>query len=161
MKLKSFLIITIFLSAQGYLWACEPCGERLDLEKTIRAADLIVVGQKMNEADADNSDPALMGNPDSVMIHIKEVLKGAVAQDMISVNSWDGMCAYGIVVGEKEYVVFLAGKETASQFDAVNHGCSVKTLPVKDVSVKMVEVEGKEMPLKQWEEYLNDIIKTP
>lgn len=66
---------------------------------------------------------------------------------MITVNSWDGMCDYGIIADEKEYLMILVRKP--EQYDAVNNGCSVKQGVVeggkvnlglsKDYSIKEIE----------------------
>ena len=105
--------------------ACEPCMESLNLEDTTAAADLIVIGRLVREG------PSTGNGPDWIEIEILEVWKGQAPQSEIRANSWNGMCAYGIILPDREpYLIFLESK--GEFYDAVNYGCAVRSMLVGD-----------------------------
>lgn len=135
MKKGLFLAAAIFL---GFLMvttsarACEPCVEFLNLEDTTAAADLIVVGRLVREG------PSTGTGPDWIEIEILEVWKGEAPQSVIRLNSWDGMCAYGIILLNRDsYLIFLEAK--GEVYDAVNYGCAVRSMPIRDGQIEYEE----------------------
>ena len=118
-------------------------------------AEVIVVGQKI--ADGPPSEAL---NPDYaqaewIEIGIIEVLKGSPQQSSLKVNSWDGMCPYGIVVDEKTYVFFLVKRQVNDEeyeYDAVNFGCGHKTLVVNNDSVNF---QGQAVALQDFVKILH------
>ena len=96
-------------------------GEGWNLAQTAEAADLIVIGQRASEGSPTGGAP--VGGPGWIWVQVLEVLKGKVDGNHIQVNSWDGMCAYGIVVGGETYVMFLAWN--GGMYDAMNFGYAV------------------------------------
>ncbi len=127
-------LLLILLLTPPAVHACEPCIEILGLEDTATQAELIIIGQKVAEAPHTSEH----NGPDWITVRVVEILKGQIEQGQIQVNSWDGMCAYGIVADEGEsYVMFL--EQRNGQYDAVNIGCAVTALPVKDDAVETEE----------------------
>lgn len=136
--LISVSLLLTFLLTPPAVYACEPCAEILGLEETAAQADLIIIGQKIAEGPHTG-----VGGPDWIMVKVIEILKGQVENEQIQVNSWDGMCAYGIVVDDNEaYVMFL--EKGSDQYDTVEFGCAVTTLPIKGEGV---ELEGQVVPI--------------
>ena len=148
MTLKLFFILELALCFYPcLLFACEPCVEIFDLPKTVNQADLIVVGQKTIEDPRTGTD---LGGPDWIKVKIYQILKGDTKQKEIKVNSWDGMCDFGIVVDDKVYVMFLKINSIPSEnvkYVAVNWGCAVKTLLVEK---DYVDWKGQKIPLKDF-----------
>lgn len=130
-----FVIVTFilgFLMATTLAQACEPCMEFLNLEDTTAAADLIVVGQLVREG------PSTGTGPDWIDIEIIEVWKGEAPQSVIRVNSWDGMCAYGIILQNRDsYLIFLEAE--GENYDAVNYGCAVRSMPIQSEQIEYEE----------------------
>jgi hypothetical protein len=122
------LIFAALLAVQ-IAYACEPCPEVLTFEESVAAADLIIIGERVG------SGPSTGDGPDWIMVDIYEILKGNTTETRIRVNSWDGMCPYGIVVDDGLYVMILDQFE--DQYDSVHWGCSVKTFPVESEMVMM------------------------
>jgi hypothetical protein len=115
-------------------FACEPCpiDMMLDLDGTAAQADLIIVGQLVGEG------PDMDTGPDWISVRVIELWKGSAPDEPIQVNSWDGMCAYGIIMeGETLHLIFLEDK--GEQYDAVNYGCGVHSLPIVDGQVTVEE----------------------
>ena len=135
MKKWLFLAATLFLGVliiTTSARACEPCVEFLNLEDTAAAADLIVVGRLVREG------PSTGSGPDWIEIEILEVWKGETSQNVIRVNSWDGMCAYGIILLNRDsYLIFLEAK--GEYYDAVNYGCAVRSMPVRNGQIEYEE----------------------
>lgn len=118
-------------------WSCEPCFEVLDLAESILQADLIIIGHRKDySAEEKNQWPKQQG-PDSVRVFVTKILKGELDKNLIEVNSWDGMCPYGIVVDGAQYAMLL--KKRDHIYDSVNFGCAVKTLPVRDDEIYIDE----------------------
>ncbi len=121
-------------------WGCEPCLRILSLKETAAAADLIVVGRRL---DPVTEDPGVPGGPDAISVGVLRVLKGLPVGPVIRVNAWNGMCPYGIVVtDDRPYVMMLVRRKDAGAgilYDTVADGCAVKALPVRDGVVELGE----------------------
>jgi hypothetical protein len=125
--------------------ACEPCRETLGFEETANQAELIIVGQKISNGPRNGQD-----GPDWIRVRVIEVLKGDVPEASIRVNSWDGMCQYGIVTkGSATYVMFLVKEE--DMYDVVASGCALKSLPVDG---DMVTMDDGPVPIDDFVEML-------
>ena len=127
------IIFTLLLGAlllPGIVRACEPCAYILNFEETVAEADLIMVGRKTADG------PSTGNGPDWISVQVVEVLLGNVAGGSIRVNSWDGMCAYGIIIEDDGLYVMLL-KEGEDMYRAIEWGCSVKQFPVMDEYVQM------------------------
>ena len=134
--------------------ACEPCAQTLNFADTVRKSDLIIIGQKIKEGPP--SDPGPLHGPEWIEVKALKVLKGSAGVETIKINSWQAMCSdYGIVVDEKSYVMFLAKKSPPSkdfywedyQYDAVDYGCSLKTLLAEG---NHVDWEGQKLSLEDF-----------
>ena len=128
--------------------ACQPCATTLTLAETSKQSDLIIIGQKIKEGPSSDFLGAIRG-PDWIDIKVIRVLKGKESQEVIRVNSWDGMCSFGIAVNDKTYLIFLQKRIPPAtedyQYDAVNQGCSVKVYQIEDND--QVDVDGRKIPL--------------
>lgn len=125
--------------------ACQPCAATLDMDDSIMQADVVIAGRRL---DYDPQEQAMRpGGPDTVTVSILRVFKGSVAEPTILVNSWDGMCPYGIVVDDQPYVMILKRRENL--YDPVNLGCAVITLRVVG---DIVEIAGEWMSLDEFGE---------
>ena len=147
---KSFFIagiISFFLFAISTVYACEPCPSTLNFEETVEKSDLVIIGQRTDFSP--NEQDSLDGLPDSINVKIIEILKGDTNQNQITVNSWDGMCGYGIVVDGKKYVMLLKKRDT--MYDAVDFGCSVKTFPVDN---GLVDFNGDKISIDEFTDKL-------
>jgi hypothetical protein len=143
-KLLAFLLaLTVSLFLLTPARACEPCYRILALEETAEAADLIIIGKLAREGPSTGEFPH--GGPDWIEIQVLETLKGKPGAKKIRANSWDGMCAYGILLPDKqEYLIFLA--EGEEHYNAVEIGCSAKQYPIED---GMVVLEEETIPLDE------------
>ena len=125
-----FSIFVMLLIMPSRLWACEPCADIWNVEKTAQQADAVIIGQKIAEQRPDS--------PEWIDVRVLRVLKGNVPDQHIRIASWYGMCSYGIVIDEHTYVMLLVGSDKSqgrAYYDAVNYGCAVTTLPVQDDAV--------------------------
>ena len=136
-------IIFSFLFAVSIVYACEPCPSTLNFEETVEKSDLIIIGQRTDFSP--NEQDSFETLPDSINVNIIEILKGNTNQNQITVNSWDGMCGYGIVVDNKEYVILL--QERDNMYDAVDFGCSVKTFSVDN---GLVDFNGDKISIDEF-----------
>ena len=136
-------IIFSFLFAVSIVYACEPCPSTLNFEETVEKSDLIIIGQRTDFSS--NEQDSFETLPDSINVKIIEILKGNTNQNQITVNSWDGMCGYGIVVDNKEYVILL--QERDNMYDAVDFGCSVKTFSVDN---GLVDFNGDKISIDEF-----------
>lgn len=150
----------------GKASACEPCVDVLTLEETAERADLIVIGYALEGITPSEFDGNFIG-PDWMTLAVTQVIKGELRNNPIRVNSWNGMCQYGIVLEDNaSYVIFL--QDVGDMYDAVEHGCAVKALPVFD---SFVEIQGERIPLIdffsqlgmdfQFESDTQESVKTP
>ena len=118
-------------------WACEPCPRILGLEETAQRADIVLIGRKVKEGPRSNPARA-PGGPEWIDVAVEQVLKGTVSAKTIHVNSWDGMCQYGIVMGADTSVLFLRAPVMRAgriEYGSVDNGCSVTALPMRDGQV--------------------------
>jgi len=110
--------------------ACEPCTYQLSLEDTIEQADLVIIGTKygVGPLSGPENRPDIYG-PDWISVEVGHVLKGTESKEKIKVNSWTGMCKYGIVLEDDQpYMIFLEKGDL--MYDSVDWGCSLKALPL-------------------------------
>jgi hypothetical protein len=140
-------IIFSFLFASLIVYACEPCPSTLNFQETVEKSDLIVIGQRTDFSP--NEQDSFETLPESINVDIIEILKGSTNQNQITVNSWDGMCGYGIVVDDKEYVMLLQKKD--NMYDAVNFGCSIKTFSVDN---GLVDFNGDKISIDEFTDKL-------
>ena len=100
-KTLLFSIGFLFLNiSSGF--CCEPCKEILGFQETVKKADLIVIGRKTAESTPVPAREQSDSGPESITVQVSKTLKGK-APRTIKVNSWDGMCPYGIVIDHKTY----------------------------------------------------------
>jgi hypothetical protein len=151
-KIMLMVVATLLVLISPDIDACEPCFKTLSLEETIQQADLIIVGEKT----ANGPSVGMDHYPDAsdwIEIRIFDILKGQEEEEYIRVNSWNGMCGYGIVIAEGKYVIFLEQRKDdreVYQYDAVNNGCSIKIYPMEgeivvleDERISVEEFVGK------------------
>jgi len=150
-------IVFLFL-ASSEVHACQPCTLKLDFDDTVKAADLVVIGRKIGEYPSPEMVLPNQFGPDWIRIEVVEILKGFCESEVIKVNSYNGMCPYGIVIkDENSYVLFLKKAIVDYvDYDAVNHGCAEKILPVTG---KEVEYQGKPMSLKIFRMMIESVVK--
>jgi hypothetical protein len=98
--------------------ACEPCQNIATFDEAAEAAQLIIVGQVVAEG------PSTGSGPDWITVQVIDVLKGTPPDTQIRVNSWDGMCGYGIILNRGEQAVMLL-TDGGDQFVTVNYGCAI------------------------------------
>jgi len=134
---RYLFIAFVWLGFMRLAWSCEPCFEVLDLAESILQADLIIIGHRKDYTSEEKDQWPKQQGPDSVQVLVTKILKGGLDNNLIEVNSWDGMCPYGIVVDDAQYAMFLKKREHV--YDSVNFGCSVKTLPVRNDEIHIDE----------------------
>lgn len=138
-------IVAVVIVRPQLLWACEPCRETFDFQQTVQHSDAIIIGQKIEEGP--QTEPRFPSSPDWIKVKVLRGLRGGVIDPEIKVNSWDGMCPYGIVVDDKTYVMLLKAKADSPegyQYDAVNYGCGVKTYLLEN---DQIAFEGRKISL--------------
>jgi hypothetical protein len=145
--LSVMFFITPFIMLPAY--ACEDCPDRLNFHETVQQADLIIIGHRTDYSNKEKNFD--LEGPEYITVQIIEILKGDVEKNQIQIHSWDGMCDYGIVVDDKDYVMLL--KKKGDNYDAVAQGCAEKTLPVID---GLVLYEGKQISIDQFVDKLGD-----
>jgi len=132
------MLIAVAIMA-GTAIACQPCRSKLDLEQSLKQADLVIVGKRIDYDPAEKKPPI-------IKVNVIRVLKGEIKEAQIEVKSWYGMCAYGIVVDDQVYVMLLKKPfKMQGAYTAVNGGCSVTKLLVKSnrvsVGVRSLSIE--------------------
>lgn len=149
-----FALGSLVFAQIGTAMACEPCHEKAwDLPRTVRKAELIIVGRRVGPEAGVIGTPSQPG-PETIPVDVVRVLKGRDDRKEITVDSWHGMCDYGIVVDDRPYVMLLTralsqGRE--AEYGPVNLGCAVKTLAMTDEGV---EVDGKRFTLEEFQALL-------
>jgi len=139
------MVIAIAIMTETVI-ACQPCKSKLDLEQSLKKADLVIVGKRI---DYDPEEKM----PSSIKVNIIKVLKGEIKEEQIEVKSWYGMCPYGIVVDNQIYVMILKKPlKMQGMYTTVNTGCSVTKLLVKS---KKVSVDGKIMSIEDIAKIIN------
>ncbi len=134
--------------------ACEPCFKELDLNETYQKADLVIIGRKTADGIKLSPSDSHIG-PEWIEVQTSKIIKGESDSDHLKINSWQAMCdGYGIVIDEKLYIIFLEKKSPPKDFtwddyayDAVNFGCSVKTLLIED---NKVYLNNEKIPLEDF-----------
>jgi hypothetical protein len=130
--------------------ACQPCKSKLDLEQSLKKADLVIIG-KRTDYDPEEKMPSL------IKVKIIKVLKGEIKDAQIEVKSWYGMCPYGIVVDNRIYLMILNKPlKMPGVYTTVNTGCSVTKLLVKS---NEVSVDGKIMAIEDIAEIINKSLR--
>ena len=139
------MLIAVAIMA-GTAIACQPCRSKLDLEQSLKQADLVIVGKRIDYDPAEKKPPI-------IKVNVIRVLKGEIKEAQIEVKSWYGMCPYGIVVDDQIYVMLLKKPlKLQGAHTAVNGGCSVTKLLVKS---NKVSVDGRIMSLEDIERIIN------
>ena len=149
-------ILLTFISSE--IHACEPCAKILNFEETIQRADLIIVGKKISEGPLAGPENFQVG-PDWIEFKIMDVLKGESRKKIIKINSWNGMCPFGIQIDSGNHMLFLTSLENAVdavQYDTVNFGCSVKTYPIEG---EIVVFGDEKISMEKFTEILNEALK--
>jgi hypothetical protein len=108
--------------------ACEPCQNIATFDEAADAAQLIIVGQVVAEG------PSTGSGPDWITVQVIDVLKGTPPETRIRVNSWDGMCGYGIMVDRGDQAVMLL-TDGGDQFVTVNYSCAISQYTMTDGAV--------------------------
>jgi len=140
--------------------ACQPCTAKLDFDETLKASDLVVIGRRVGEYPSpEMALPNRMG-PDWIRIEVLEILKGYCPNRIIKVNSFNGMCPYGIVIEDDNKHIFFLQKAHVDylDYDSVNNGCAVKTLAISD---DQVEYQGKLISLKIFKLIIQPLVEGP
>lgn len=136
MLIPALLLSIVLVLFSPPAQACEPCLKILNLEQTVKAADLIIVGQRTDYSPKEKDRVKRQLGPDTIRVKVREVLKGNLKKGVrIKVNSWDGMCPYGILADDKVYVMLLIKRKRVDYWDTVNNGCSRKSFPVEEGQV--------------------------
>ncbi|MBZ0166825.1 MAG: hypothetical protein K8I00_08455 [Candidatus Omnitrophica bacterium] len=142
--------LAFLLTVPHFAHACEPCAQRLDWQQTARDADLIVLGRKLDDGPADSG-----GGPDWIDLKVDDELHGTALSVVVRVNSWDGMCPYGIDIPNGEpHLIFLKSSnlsKTKTHYTAVAQGCGAKALPIID---DHVVVDSTRIPVTRFMEQL-------
>ena len=139
-------LLTAIAIMAGTAIACQPCRSKLDLDQSLKQADLVIVGKRIDYDPAEKKPPI-------IKVDIIKVLKGEIKEAQIEVKSWYGMCPYGIVVDNQVYVMILKKSiETKGVYAAVNGGCSVTKLLVKS---NKVSVDGRSMSIEDIAKIIN------
>jgi hypothetical protein len=143
-KLYCLLILSTlhFFIIQAH--ACVPCPSKLSFDETLKRADLIIIGQRTDYEERE-AFVELPQGPDTISVKILDTLKGKAPSDIITVNSWDGICAFGIVADNSIY--FMALTKKGPIFDAVNNGCAFKTRIFVNNGIKLKD--GQTLKLKE------------
>ncbi|HET9483744.1 MAG TPA: hypothetical protein VFO79_07295 [Xanthomonadales bacterium] len=134
-----FLVAFACAAPARHAGACEPCEHVLDLDASLAKATLVVVGRRTDYAPAERERWVRQQGPDTIDVAVERVLKGD-APARITVDSWAGMCPYGIVVDGDRYVMILTGGPPV--YHSLDSGCGVKVLPVVG---DLVDVGGGEL----------------
>jgi hypothetical protein len=148
--LSSIILLWIVMALAG---ACEPCSRTLNIVETTKTADLIIIGQKIEDGPIQESAPKYVGG-NWIKVKALTVLKGNLEDLEVNLKSWDDFCPYGIVIDDRTYVIFLAKSkddEGGYQYEAVNAGCAVKTLLVENDTVNFL---GRPLSIEDFSEAL-------
>jgi len=158
LRLSVISVIFLLFITLSEVQACQPCPIKLDFEDTVKASDLIVIGRKIGEYPSPEMALPNQFGPDWLRIEVQEALKGYCDARIIKVNSYNGMCPYGITINdENQYILFLQKANVDYiDYDAVNHGCAEKTFSITDNQVKY---QAKLMPLKIFRMMIQSVIE--
>lgn len=143
-KVAFFVSFILLNSSRAY--PCTPCSDVLDLKETIERSEVIVVGQRRDTVKTENAEGLKKRGPDTVNVKVSKVLKGKSGPSVITVNSWDGECPYGVVLEDNApHLLFLVKK--AGFYDSVAQGCSVRSLPILN---DQVPIDGRMMSIQEF-----------
>lgn len=134
LRLLAATTVGLFLTPRAH--ACEPCPEILGFDQTVKVADLIIIGERTDYSPEEAK--AIGRGPDTVKVRVLNVLKGTTPGNIITVNAWDGMCRYGIVVDAAPHLMIL--QSGVGQFNTVESGCGVSAIPLVNGTVT---IDGK------------------
>ena len=134
-KIKIALVSMALLIIASPTLACQPCFQQLGDQQSVEQADLVIIGS-LSSSGPDSCPTDNCGGSDWIDIAVDEVIFGETLADTVRVNSWDGMCNYGITIeNDKDYIILLdeeIDENTDYEYDAVNMGCAVKTFLIDD-----------------------------
>jgi hypothetical protein len=148
-QLFFFILILTLFSIYSPVFACQPCASTLNLEQSIAKSDLIIVGQKIADGPGFCKD-CIAGGSDWIEVKIIETLKGSTPSTKIKINSWDGMCAYGIIINDnRNYLMLLQKRDSGGEsfYDAVNFGCAEKSYLVEN---NQIDLNGQKISLENF-----------
>ncbi len=141
-------MLTLLIALLSPAWACEPCPTdfELDVTQAAKEATLIALVKRAPAAAQPAPSPGHpVEEPDVLVVDLVKTLKGK-AKERLTVNSWDGMCDYGVVIkpdDTKTYLVLLSWSEQHKHFQQVHQGCAPYQLPVVNGSVTLPEGKGR------------------
>ncbi len=139
---SSTMVFIMLLLVANISLACEECVEILDIQETVDAADIVIVGQRTDYTKGEKK-------PEGITIYVERVFKGDVSPlSKISVKTMYGMCDYGIYMKDEQALIFLKRIQkpkwgwqaiTPHKFDytSVSYGCAYKTIPIVDNKLKI------------------------
>lgn len=110
------------------VYACEECptDHEIGLQETIDRSELIIVGYR--------SDSSTEEYPQTIEITAKQILKGELTENPITVESFTSDCEYGIIIfDETDYIIFL--RDDGDVYAPVNQACAVTKLPYESVNI--------------------------
>lgn len=116
-------------------YACEECptDHEIGLQETIDRSELIIVGYR--------SDSNTEEYPQTIEITAKQILKGDLNENPITVESYTSDCEYGIVIfDDADYVIFL--RDDGTVYSPVKEACAVTKLPYQDELVRINQEES-------------------
>ncbi len=100
------LIFAVFVLTAMPTRACEPCEKFMSLDDVVERADVILIGNRQDPPWFFNDNHSGEGPP-KIKVKVNRVLKGVIEKDTIIVDSWSGMCAYGITLYKEKNVLML------------------------------------------------------
>lgn len=110
------------------VYACEECptDHEIGLQETIDRSEVIIVGYR--------SDSNTEEYPQTIEITAKQILKGELNENPITVESFTSDCEYGIIIfDETDYIIFL--RDDGDVYAPVNQACAVTKLPYESVNI--------------------------
>lgn len=111
-------------------YACEECptDHEIGLQETVDRSELIVVGYR--------SDSNTEEYPQTIEITARQVLKGELTENPITVESYTSDCEYGIIIfDESDYIIFL--RDDGDVYAPVKQACGVTKLPYQEESLSL------------------------
>ncbi|MDD4616656.1 MAG: hypothetical protein PHW76_06030 [Alphaproteobacteria bacterium] len=149
-----FFVVLLFLPREGV--ACERCLSTLSLEETISQADEIAVAERdpdenIAEPDPNATELDMSKLPEFIHLKILKVLKGEPLPPVVRVQSYSGMCRYGIYF-RKGVTALVFLKRTPDFYTSVAGGCSKTSIPLGGNTLNL---DGKKITLQTFtEKYL-------
>lgn len=118
--MNRIVIVSLFLIICGYqlVCACESI-ERMDFKEAVELADLIVVGQEINEGPLQPEEFPYVGGPAWIDVKVEEVLKGRASNDVIRIITNEA-CGYGLTsIGKEARGIFLLSNDEEQGYTVV------------------------------------------